>query len=67
MSDEKMHQFGIVVDPPLPFECFDPKFFDEEICDGCIEYDDCKRIRKGELENDDTVSNNDAQNSSDND
>lgn len=37
-------QFGVVPDPPLPFECFDPKYFNEEICAYCIEHDDCKRI-----------------------
>ena len=37
-------QFGVVPDPPLPFECFDPKYFNEEICAYCIEYEDCKRL-----------------------
>lgn len=65
-KDDNLHQFGVVIDPALPFECFDPRFFDKEICDGCIKYNDCEKARNGGNIND-AVSNNDAQNSSDND
>lgn len=66
MKDENLHQFGVVIDPALPFECFDPRFFDEEICDGCIEYNDCKRIKNGG-DNDDRISDNNDKDGSNND
>ena len=38
--------FGNVPDPPEPMECNDE--FDDSYCEGCSQYDECRRIAEEE-------------------
>lgn len=44
------HGFGRIPDPPEPPEC--PEFWDEEMCDGCTGYDECKAEYERRCEDD---------------
>ena len=44
------HGFGRIPDPPEPPKC--PEWFDEELCDGCTGYDECKAEYERRCEDD---------------
>lgn len=43
-------KFGRIPDPPEPPEC--PEFWDEEMCEGCQGFDECKAEYERRCEDD---------------